>query len=109
MRNALAVLAFAVLAARASSASDARFQLHPVRAVPNGDRIVVEYAGLPVTVRLAHLAFPSSPDALARARAAVEQLVKGKRVRVAYCPEAGLDAEGLPQVYVTAGDRKSVV
>jgi endonuclease YncB( thermonuclease family) len=105
MRKALAVLACAILAPSASLAVDARFQLHPVRAVPNGDRLVVEYAGLPVTVRLVHLAFPSSPDALSSARAAIEQLVKGKRVRVAYCPEAGLDAEGLPQVYVTAGIR----
>ena len=101
MRGSQAVLALAHLAPRVALSASAQFQTHPVRSVPRGDRIVVEYAGLPVTVRLAQIVVPDS--AAEEARAALESLVKGRRIRVAYCPEAGLDAEGLPQAYAIAG------
>lgn len=91
------------LAPRTVSAFSAQFQRHPVQSVPRGDRVVVDYAGLPVTVRLAHLGFAGSGQAMTEAQKRIRTLVTGKRVRVAYCPEAGLDADGFPQVYVFAG------
>ncbi len=93
-----ALILLGVSAQQALSAS-AQFQTHPVKAIPRAGRIVVEYAGMPLTVRLAHLAPPGTPEARARLVAEVEKLVEGKKIRVAYCPEAGLDPEGLPQVY----------
>ena len=89
-------------------AASAQFQTHPVKSVPRAGRIVVEYAGMPVTVRLAHIALPESARVRARLVAEVERLLeaaRGKRIRVAYCPEAGLDPDGLPQVYALAGVR----
>ncbi len=96
------LLALLLLAPGALSAS-AQFQTHAVKAIPKAGRIVVIYAGMPVTVRLAQIALPESPGAEAEVCAAVAELVKGKKVRVAYCPEAGLDPDGLPQVYAIAG------
>jgi hypothetical protein len=93
----------ALLACGTAAAANVQFQKHPVRAVPRGDMVVVSYAGLPVTVRLAHLVFPESPGLLERGRAALETLLKGKRVRVTYSPEAGLDGEGRPFVYLDTG------
>ena len=98
------LLALLLITPRALSAS-AQFQTHTVKAVPRAGRIVVDYAGMPLTVRLAQVALPESPEAEAKVCAVVAELVKGKKVRVAYCPEAGLDPDGLPQVYAIAGIR----
>jgi len=100
-------VALAVLVPVRAFAGGAQYDRYPVRDVPRADRIVVEYAGLPVTVRLAHVILPASVEAQARVRAAVEALVKDERVRVAYCPEAGLDPDGFPQVYVMIGTRNA--
>jgi endonuclease YncB( thermonuclease family) len=86
-------------------AVDAQFQRHPVSSVPGGDRVVIVYAGLPVTVRLAHVALPASAELQQDARQAVEKLVKGKLVRAAYSPEYGLDENGLPRVFLSAGTK----
>jgi endonuclease YncB( thermonuclease family) len=96
------VVLAACIAGRAA-ASNAQFERHPVKAVTGGDRVVIVYAGMPVTVRLAHVALPGDEAARSAARARIEALVKGKRVRAAYSPEAGIDASGLPQVYLFAG------
>jgi endonuclease YncB( thermonuclease family) len=96
------VLSLLLVAPGALSAS-AQFQTHTVKAIPRAGRIVVDYAGMPVTVRLAQIALPESAEAEAKVCAAVAELLEGKKVRVAYCPEAGLDPDGLPQVYAIAG------
>ncbi|MHC5058909.1 MAG: thermonuclease family protein [Planctomycetota bacterium] len=93
----------AVLACGTAEAANVQFQKHPVREVPRGDRVVVSYAGLPVTVRLAHLVFPESPGLLSQGRDALETLLRGRQVRVTYSPQAGLDDEGRPFVYLDTG------
>lgn len=73
---------------------------YPVMEVPSGDRVIVKYAGLPVTVKLAHLNFDDGD--LDAAKALIKKLSKNKNVRVAFCPEAGLDENGFPLVYLIA-------
>lgn len=103
LRRSLSAGLAALLSCGAAGAANVQFQKHPVKAVPRGDMVVVSYAGLPVTVRLAHLARPESSAVLERCRDALETLLKGARVRVVYSPEAGLDAEGRPFVYLDTG------
>jgi len=103
-RSMLCLVCFAGLSSVAYGV-DAQFQRHPVSSVPGGDRVVVIYAGLPVTVRLAHVTLPGSSKLQGNAREMVERLLKGKLVRAAYSPEAGLDENGLPQVFLSAGTK----
>lgn len=104
MRKLLvAVVAMLMLSHGAADASNAQFQRHPLLSVPLGDRVVVNYAGMPVTVRLAHLNFDGGN--LSGAKTLIENLSKRKLVRVAFSTEAGLDENGFPNVFMTIGGK----
>jgi endonuclease YncB( thermonuclease family) len=105
MIRRLASLLVVTLAPSLGHAVDAQFSQHPVKSVPDGDRIVVVYAGMPITVRLAHVVLPETGPVRTQAREAIEAIVKGKQARAAYCPEAGLDQAGLPYVYLSVGTK----
>lgn len=102
------ILALAALTPTVLAAADARLKYYPVQSVPGSDRVVVEYARLPITVRLAHLQVPASDEARAAAKQSLEGLVKGRKVRVSYSPEAGLDSAGLPQAYIILQGNRNV-
>ena len=81
------------------AASNLHAENYPVRSVTKADQVVVEYAGLPVTVHLANLEFPAGYDAPAMAE--VSKLLQGQQVKVTYVPEEGMDLNGLPFCYVS--------
>ena len=102
MRNAC-FLGMLLMTSSAVAAPSAALQKHPVKAV-DGDTLLVNYAGLPVTVRLAHVSVDENMKAQASLK--IHMLIKKDPVRVVYSEEAGLDSNGLPQVYlITKGYR----
>ena len=98
-------LALFLTAPSALQAASASLQKHPVQAV-QGDRLVVNYAGLPVTVRLADIAMDENMKSHANLK--IHALIDKQPVRVVFSEEAGLDENGLPQVYIITKGYRNV-
>ena len=99
IRNRLAGLAVLLLSLLVTGAGQSLWaENYPVKSVVKDDQVVVDYAGLPVTVHLANLEFPSGYEAPALSE--LSKLLQGQQVKVTHVPEEGMDNNGLPYCYI---------
>ncbi|MCX7805307.1 MAG: thermonuclease family protein [Planctomycetota bacterium] len=89
-----ATILVAALSAAAPVHAAALAGSHPVLDVPDGGVLLVNFNGLPVQVRLAHVR-PADDS-----RARVAGMVRGQSVRLEYAEELRCDDAGRPTVYV---------
>jgi hypothetical protein len=92
MRTWLLVLLLAPWAAAES---------YPVLSVPAGDRVVIQYRGLPIAVPLAVVTVPTDQEEAARQT--LIALTSKQSVELIYLPEFGSDAAGSARVQLRAG------
>jgi endonuclease YncB( thermonuclease family) len=102
-----ALLSFALLMLMLMWSRAEGADLCAVIAIPDADRVVIRYQGLPVDVPLAYVDAPSEGPARTACQQRLSKLLTGRKVALLFRPSFGTDASGAARVQLTL-DRTDV-
>jgi endonuclease YncB( thermonuclease family) len=92
-----ALLLFAFLVGSCAEGAD----LCPVISIPDADRVVIRFQGLPVDVPLAYVDAPTEAPARAACQQRLSKLLTGRKVALLFRPSFGTDVNGAARVQLT--------